>query len=124
MQSGVEMMRGLLAPIATVCTLLTLSVTVPATCQAKEKPILNLNRLNSHPRIVRYDPEHDRLIRQESVVNAPLSDPPGGKESYSGNHLRQYRFVGKAGRGGIYDAFGEYHKKVGADPKNYKYRIR
>jgi hypothetical protein len=117
---GVESMRFLMNRVA-ACAMLV-ACTAPVFVQAKE--ILNLNKLNSHPRIVRYDAKNDKIIRQESVVNIPLGNPPGGKESYSGSRLRQYRFVGKPGRGGIYDAFGEYQRAIGAEAKNYKYRIR
>ncbi len=115
-------MHALLIRILTCAAFMALALAAPAACQARG--VRRWSDLNSHPRIIRYDPDKDLLRRQSSVLTKPLGDPPGGKESYSGNRLRQNRFIGKPGRGGIYDAFQEYQKKIGADPKNYKYRLR
>ncbi|HUY35980.1 MAG TPA: hypothetical protein VMV69_24795 [Pirellulales bacterium] len=101
---------------------ISLALSVPALCQAKG--IRRRSDLNSHPHSVRYDPLKDQIIRQESVVTKQLGNPPGGKVSYSGSRLRQFRFIGKPGRGGIYDAFKEYHNRIGTDPMNYKRRLR
>jgi hypothetical protein len=114
-------MRALFNVVVTLAALVGLSLTVPNSCLARGTQ--QFSGTQTHPRNVRYEPNTDKLFRQEDVLSKSLGDPPGGKESYSGNRLRQYRFIGKPGRGGIYDAFGEYHKRIGADPKNYKFRL-
>jgi hypothetical protein len=108
--------------VFTFSMLVALALAVPGVCQAKG--LFRWSDLNRHPQIVRYNPETDKITRQESVLTKSLTNVPGGKESYSGSRLRQYRFNGKPGRGGIYDAFRDYPKKIGADPTNYKFRLR
>jgi hypothetical protein len=115
-------MRTVLIRIFAYAMLVAMDLAVPVVCQAKVYG--RWSDLNRHPTIVRYNPLKDEIIRQESVLTKSLGSPRGGMESYSGNRLRQYRFIGKPGRGGIYDAFGEYHKSIGADPKNDKFRLR
>ncbi|HVC98230.1 MAG TPA: hypothetical protein VND64_31455 [Pirellulales bacterium] len=108
--------------VFTFAMLTALALAVPVACQAGGPR--RWSDLNRHPQIVRYNPATDTIMRQESVLTKSLVNIPGGKESYSGNRLRQYRFLGKPGRGGIYDAFSDYPKTIGADVKNYKFRLR
>jgi len=108
--------------VFTFAMLVVLAMAVPAVCQAKG--LFRWTDLNRHPQIVRYNSATDKITRQESVLTKSMTNVPGGKESYSGNRLLQYRFLGKPGRGGIYDAFRDYPKTIGADPANYKFRLR
>lgn len=58
-------------------------------------------------------------------------DPLGGltrdkirRGHYAGNRLKQFRFLGPKGRGGLYDALDSYHEKLKLDPAKYRYRIQ
>jgi hypothetical protein len=78
----------------------------------------------AEPRVIRYDITRDDFVRQESIVSSVKRDPPGGRESYMGNRLTQFRYTGKPGTGGIYDALDGYKRELKLDPKKYRYRHR
>ncbi|HUY92394.1 MAG TPA: hypothetical protein VMV10_26870 [Pirellulales bacterium] len=77
--------------------------------------------LNCGPRVVSYDVKKDQFMHQESVLSRPWRRP-GGDISYSGSRLKQYQFIGKPGRGGIYDALQENYDDLKLAPKRYEYR--
>lgn len=80
------------------------------------------NDLAPGPRVLGYNVERDEVLHQDSVVSVASRRRPGGDHAYSGNRLEAYRFRGKKGRGGIYDALEDY--KVKFDPRKYQYRNR
>ncbi|HVX11681.1 MAG TPA: hypothetical protein VHC22_10910 [Pirellulales bacterium] len=81
-----------------------------------------LSDLSQGPRVIRYDPDKDEVLHQESIVSVASRHRPGGEHSYSGNRLEAFQFRGKPGRGGLYDAL-EDHKRL-LDPRKYQYRHR
>lgn len=101
--------------------LLALSLVVGLVPAASAKVAQRWNDLNLQPRVIRYDAEKDDFARQSSVLSmVSRNRRPGGEHSYSGSRLNQFRFHGKPGRGGIYDALDAYQKHL--NPRNYEYR--
>lgn len=81
-----------------------------------------ISTLSTHPRVIRYDPEKDEFIHQQSVVAGSSRGRPGGETAYYGSRLSQFRFIGPPGRGGIYDALDEHKARLDLDYKHYQYR--
>ena len=104
--------------------LLALSVVLGISqATARAKVVERWNDLSLDPRVIRYDAENDKFMRQYSVFKIISKDKrPGGKHSYSGSRLDQFQFRGKPGRGGIYDALEANKRHL--DPRNYEYRRR
>ena len=77
-----------------------------------------------HPRVIRYDPVKDEFVHQRSLITSLPRERPGGAEAYYGNRLEKFRYVGRPGTGGIYDALDEHQRNSQLDPANYQYRWR
>jgi hypothetical protein len=75
-----------------------------------------------HPRVISYDPGKDRFVHQESLVTTIPDERPGGETAYYGNRLQTFRYLGRPGTGGIYDALADNHRRL--DPNLYRYRFR
>lgn len=72
---------------------------------------------------LKYDPVTDELLHRKSVLTpAPEYDPD--RHGLYGSYLDQFRFIGKKGRGGIYDAIDLYIHQKKLDPQKYRARIR
>ncbi|HEX5443142.1 MAG TPA: hypothetical protein VFW87_04900 [Pirellulales bacterium] len=99
-----------------------LSVLIGLARAAEARVVERWNDLSLAPRVIRYDADKDQFTRQESVFSTIKHQRPGGRHSYSGSRLNQYRFHGKPGRGGIYDALEASKRHL--DPRNYEYRKR
>lgn len=102
--------------------LFTLGVFMGFARAAEAKVVERWNDLSLDPRVIRYDSDKDQFVRQDSIFSTIKNKRPGGKHSYSGSRLDQYRFHGKPGRGGIYDALDAHKRHL--DPRNYEYRKR
>jgi len=102
--------------------LFTLGLLLGLSSATEARVVERWNDLSLDPRVIRYDADKDQFTRQESVFSTAKNKRPGGKHSYSGSRLNQYRFHGKPGRGGIYDALDAHKRQL--DPRNYEYRKR
>jgi hypothetical protein len=103
-------------------SLLAVGLVFTASSAAVAKVPRVWNDLSPGPRVVGYDAEKDEVLHQESIISHSALHRPGGDHSYSGNRLEAFRFRGKTGRGGIYDALEDY--KLRFDPRKYQYRRR
>ncbi len=72
----------------------------------------------------RYDPLRDDFDYRESVLTPRQRRPAWAERGYTGNRLRQFRYIGPPGTGGLYDALEEHKRSLPLDPKNYRYRLR
>lgn len=88
---------------------------------ASARVVRSLADLQPQPSVMRYDAVKDKFFRHESVYSTLESKRRGGDFSYGGNRQTQFQFLGKPGRGGIYDALDDYRKELKHDPKNYRY---
>lgn len=90
-------------------------------------PALAQDAVTSHyrplQRTMKYVEDKDAFIRYRSAVAFPVKEKPGGLDSYYGTRLDQYRYVGKPGEGGYYDAWTEYVARRRLDPADYRYRL-
>jgi hypothetical protein len=74
------------------------------------------------PKVLKYDELQDSFTYTSSVAGGQGWRRPGGEQCYSGNRLEQFRYVGPARRGGIYDAIRYYNEGQDLDPAQYRYR--
>jgi hypothetical protein len=73
-------------------------------------------------RTLRYRAERDDFLRYESALAPYLTRRPGGNASYHGSRLNQFRYVGREGEGGYYEAYEDYIRRRNLDPASYQYR--
>lgn len=88
---------------------------------ASARVVRSLADLQPQPSVMRYDPAKDKFFRHESVYSTLESKRRGGDISYGGDRQTQFQFLGKPGRGGIYDALEGYRRELRHDAKNYRY---
>jgi hypothetical protein len=67
-------------------------------------------------------PRRDDFLRYESALAPYLTRRPGGNASYHGSRLNQFRYVGREGEGGYYEAYEDYIRRRNLDPASYQYR--
>ncbi|MBX9789145.1 MAG: hypothetical protein K2Y37_09540 [Pirellulales bacterium] len=75
------------------------------------------------PRSIRYVPERDELINQPSAIAPAYRRSKAYELAFYGNRLTEFRWVGRPGRGGIYEFFAEEAARKKLDVKNYRYRV-
>ena len=75
------------------------------------------------PRSIRYVPERDELINQPSAIAPAYRRLKEYELAFYGNRLTEFRWVGRRGRGGMYEFFAEEAARKKLDAENYRYRV-
>lgn len=78
--------------------------------------------LRLEPRAISYRYASDTFAHQESSMAALRTTREGGERAYHGNRMTQFKFIGPAGQGGIYDALKNHKDRRPLEVKNYQYR--